>query len=37
MLTYATWSKYCREFFSAKAESWKKLKTLNLFSSFIVQ
>ena len=31
-----TWSKYWREFFSAKAESWKKLKTSNLFSSFIV-
>ena len=29
--------KYWREFFSAKAESWKKLKTSNLFSSFIVQ
>ena len=28
--------KYWREFFSAKAESWKKLKTSNLFSSFIV-
>ena len=25
------------EFFSAKAESWNKLKTSNLFSSFIVQ
>ena len=36
MLTYATWSKYWREFFSAKAESWKKLKTSNLFSPFIV-
>ena len=32
---YATWSKYWREFFSAKGESWKKLKTSNLFSSFI--
>ena len=27
--TYATWSKYWREFFSAKAEIWKKLKTSN--------
>ena len=34
---YATWSKYWREFFIAKAESWKKLKTSNLFSPFIVQ
>ena len=25
-----------RDFFSAMAESWKKLKTSNLFSSFIV-
>ena len=25
-----------REFFSAMAESWKKLKTSNVFSSFIV-
>ena len=25
-----------RSFFSAKAESWKKLKTSNLFSPFIV-
>ena len=30
-------SKYWREFFSAKAESWKKLKTSSLFSSFVVQ
>ena len=36
MSTYATWSKNWREFFSAKAEIWKKLKTSNLFSSFIV-
>ena len=28
--------KYWREFFSAKTESWKKLKASNLFSSFIV-
>ena len=28
--------KYWREFFSAMAESWKKLKTSNVFSSFIV-
>ena len=27
---------YWRELFSAKAESWKKLKTSNLFSPFIV-
>ena len=32
-----TWSRYWREFFSAKVESWKKLKTSNLLSSFIVQ
>ena len=29
-------SKYWREFFSAMVESWKKLKTSNVFSSFIV-
>ena len=34
---YATWSKYWQEFFSAQAESWKKLKSSILFSSFIVQ
>ena len=28
--------KYWREFFDAVAESWKKLKTSNVFSSFIV-
>ena len=28
--------KYWQEFFSAMAESWKKLKTSNVFSSFIV-
>ena len=27
---------YWREFFSAMAESWKKLKTSNVFSPFIV-
>ena len=27
MKTYATWSKYWREFLSAQVESWKKLKT----------
>ena len=36
MKTYATWSKCWLEFFGAKAESWKKLKTSILFSSFIV-
>ena len=29
-------SEVWRDFFSAMAESWKKLKTSNLFSSFIV-
>ena len=29
-------SDFWRDFFSAMAESWKKLKTSNLFSSFIV-
>ena len=33
---YATQSNYWREFFNATAESWKKLKTSNVFSSFIV-
>ena len=28
--------KYWREFFSAMAESWKKLKISNVFSSFIL-
>ena len=28
--------KRMREFFSVMAESWKKLKTSNVFSSFIV-
>ena len=37
MYTYATWSKYWREFFSALAEIWKELETSNLFSSFILQ
>ena len=36
MYTYATQSNYWRDFFSAMAESWKKLKTSNVFSSFIV-
>ena len=36
MLMYATLSKYWREFFSAMAESWKKPKTSNVFSAFIV-
>ena len=27
---------FLRDFFSAMAESWKKLKTSNVFSSFIV-
>ena len=33
---YATQSKYWWDFFSAMAESWKKLKTSNVFLSFIV-
>ena len=33
---YKCKSKYCREFFSAMSENWKKLKTSNVFSSFIV-
>ena len=39
MLTYATWPKYWREFFSAKAESWKKLKTSisRLVCAFVVR
>ena len=36
MLKYATQINYCREFFSAMVESWKKLKASNVFSSFIV-
>ena len=42
-LKYATYSckhirnsYYWRDFFSAMAESWKKLKTSNVFSTFIV-
>ena len=31
-----TLSRYWREFFSAMAESWKKLKTSNVFSLFTV-
>ena len=33
---YAKQSNYWRDFFSAMVESWRKLKTLNNFSSFIV-
>ena len=36
MYTFATYSNYWQEFFSAMAESWMKLKTSNEFSSFIV-
>ena len=36
MLTFAKQSDIWRDFFSAMAESWKKLKTSNLFSVFIV-
>ena len=36
MLTYATKSSFWRDFFSAIAESLKKLKTSNAFSSFVV-
>ena len=36
MLTYATQSNYWRDFLSTMAESWKKLKTSNVFSSFTV-
>ena len=32
---FAIQSEFWRDFFSAMAESWKKLKTSNLFSSFI--
>ena len=31
-----THSNYKRDFLSAMVESWKKLKTSNVFSSFIV-
>ena len=33
---FAKQSKFWWDFFSAMAESWKKVKTSNLFSSFIV-
>ena len=33
---FAKQSDVLRDFFSAIAESWKKLKTSNLFSSFIM-
>ena len=33
---FAKQSDVWRDFFSAMAKSWKKLKTSNLFSSFIV-
>ena len=33
-VTYATQSNYWRNFLSAMAEGWKKLKTSNVFSSF---
>ena len=36
MYTFAKQSDFWRDFFSAMAESWKKLKTSNLFSLFIV-
>ena len=36
MLTYATQFNYWQDFFSAMAESSKKLKTSNVFLSFIV-
>ena len=36
MLMYATQSNYWRDLFSAMAESLKKLKTSNVFASFIV-
>ena len=36
MQTFAKQSDAWRDFFSAMAESWKKLKTSNLLSSFIV-
>ena len=36
MYEYAKQSEVRRDFISAMAESWKKLKTSNLFSSFIM-
>ena len=36
MLMFAKQSEFGRDFFGAMAESWKKLKTSNLFSPFIV-
>ena len=33
---YAKQSEVWRDFFSAMAESWKRLKTSNLFSSFVM-
>ena len=36
METFATLSRYWRDFFSTMAESWKKLKISNVCSSFIV-
>ena len=36
MLTYAKQSNSWQELFSTMAESWKKLKTSNVFPSFIV-
>ena len=36
MQKYAKQFNYWGDFFSAMAESWKKLKTSNVFSSFIV-
>ena len=35
-ITYAKKSNYWRDFFSEMAESWKKLKTSNMFLPFIV-
>ena len=35
-ITCKLMSRYWREFFNAMAESWKNLKTSNVFSSFIV-
>ena len=32
---YATQSNYWQDFFSAMAESWKKLNTSNVFSPFV--
>ena len=36
MKTFAKQSNFWRDFFIAMAETWKKLKTSNMFSSFIV-